>query len=84
MKTCNKLVRDTLEISRRLIILADEGEGRSDDDGCFVLCGVIRDCAYRIRAQAEREREAHRLRGVWDCFDRFPVIPGGTGAAGEL
>ena len=48
------------------MILADEGEANSRDDGCVVLYSVVRDCAYRIRAEAEREREAHKARGVWE------------------
>ena len=49
-----------------MIILADDGDMDSEDDGCRVLYGVIRDCAYKIRAQAEREREEHRKKGTWD------------------
>ena len=63
---CNKHIREALEMARRMIILADEGDMDSEDDGCRVLYGVIRDCAYKIRAQAEREREEHRKKGTWD------------------
>ncbi len=63
---CNKHIRKALEMARQLIILADQGDLDSGDDGCRVLYGVVRDCAYKIRAQAEREREAHKLKGVWD------------------
>lgn len=41
---------------RELIILADEGDELCQDDGCRVLSGVIRDCAYRLRMEIERER----------------------------
>jgi hypothetical protein len=61
----NKYIKEALEVARRLTILADEGEAVSQDDGCIVLFSVIRDCAYRIRTEAQREREAHRARGVW-------------------
>jgi len=40
----------------------------SEDDGCRVLYGIVRDCAYKIRAQAECEREAHKIRGIWDVI----------------
>lgn len=63
--TCNENIRLALKLARELMLLADEGDAQRGDDGCGVLCGVIRDCAYRIRAEAEREREAHRLSGVW-------------------
>jgi len=59
-ETSNKFIRDALELARKLTILADDGEATSKDDGCAVLCGVIRDCAYKIRGRAEREREVHR------------------------
>jgi hypothetical protein len=63
--TCNKHIKEALESARRLIILADEGEAGSEDDGCVLLYSVIRDCAYKIRTQAEREKDAHKARGHW-------------------
>ncbi|MDD4873348.1 MAG: hypothetical protein PHR77_22555 [Kiritimatiellae bacterium] len=53
-------------MSRKLTILADEGEASSTDDGCAVLYGIVRDCAYKIRGRAERERDVHKVLGVWD------------------
>jgi hypothetical protein len=64
--TSNKHLKEALEISRKLTILADEGEASSTDDGCAVLYGIVRDCAYKIRGRAEREREIHKELGVWD------------------
>ena len=65
-RRCNKHIRESFEMARKMIILADEGDLDSEDDGCRVLYGVVRDCAYKIRAQAEREREEHRKKGSWD------------------
>lgn len=62
----NQYIQEALEMARRLIILADQGELDSKDNGCLVLYGIIRDCAYKIRAQAEREREIHKEKGLWD------------------
>jgi len=62
----NRNLKEALEVSRRLTILADEGEASSRDDGCAVLYGVIRDCAYKIRGRAERERDVHKVLGIWD------------------
>ena len=53
-------------MARELTTLADEGALQSDDDGCLLLFDVIRDCAYRIRAQAERERAEHKAAGIWE------------------
>ncbi len=62
----NQHIREVLEVARQLIILADQGDLDSMDDGCPLLNGIIRDCAYKIRAQAEREREIHKEKGIWD------------------
>ena len=61
----NKNVLDALEMARKLIALAERGDACCPDDGCAVLFGVIRDCAYKIRAEAERERDVHIARGIW-------------------
>ena len=61
---CNDNILKALALARQLIILADEGETHAKDDSCAVLYGVIRDCAYKIRHQAERERQAHMARAT--------------------
>ena len=53
-------------MARQLTALADEVDAACDDDGCSVMSGVIRDCAYKIRNRAEQEREARRILGMWD------------------
>ena len=63
--TRNIHIEKALETAQLLIMLADEGEAVSRDDGCLLLYGVIRDCAYRIRQQAEREKDFHELKGCW-------------------
>ena len=63
---CNEHIKETLKLVRRLIIQADEGERDSKDDGCRLLYGVIRDCAYKIKYEAERERKSHQLNNKWD------------------
>jgi len=65
-RECNDNIRRALKIATELVILADEGEAAMEDDGCGVLYGVVRDCAYKIRAEAERERDAHKAKGIWD------------------
>lgn len=62
----NRFIHDALQLARQLTLLADNGEAASRDDGCVVLYGIIRDCAYRIRGRAEREREVHRVMGIWE------------------
>ena len=66
MQVCNKHIRESLEVARELTVLADEGEADSKDDGCMLLYSVVRDCAYKIRAQAKREKDVHVTKGMWD------------------
>ncbi len=65
-RRCNQHIRKAMEMAKQLTILADKGDLDSEDDGCHILYGVVRDCAYKIRAQAERECEVHKLNGKWD------------------
>lgn len=62
--TNNKNLQEAVRLVKKLIILADKGEMESRDDGCRILYGVMRDCAYKIRAQVKRESEEHRKRGI--------------------
>ena len=63
---CNEHIREALRLARELMVLADDGDTDRRDNGCGVLFGVVRDCAYKIRTEAERERDAHRDKGKWD------------------
>lgn len=65
MEQCKKNILKALELARQLTILADEGDAARVDVGCGVLYGVIRDCAYKIRRQAEQELEEHKAKGIW-------------------
>ena len=57
----DRYIVQALEFARRMSALADKGECESDDDGCLVLFGHMRDCAYKIKALAEHELEMHRM-----------------------
>ena len=70
MRKCNQHVLEALELARMLTILADEGEIDAEDDSCTVLYCIIRDSAYKIRLQAENERESHQKHGLWDEPDQ--------------
>ncbi|MBA4386522.1 MAG: hypothetical protein C0404_00995 [Verrucomicrobia bacterium] len=63
-----------MDLARRLTILADEGEVDSMDDGCSVLYGVVRDCAYRIKGQAEQEKERHKSKGIWTSGEDMNTV----------
>lgn len=65
MKSCNKTIRNTLELTKRMLELADEGDASSEDSNCGILYSVLRDSAYRIRKLAEAERASHIKKGWW-------------------
>lgn len=59
---CDRYVQEAFELAERLLNLANEADASEHDDGCGILLGVLRDCAYKIRREAERESRSHRLR----------------------
>jgi len=63
MDRCEQHIREALGLAQRLQTLAEEGVADSSDDGCMMLYGVVRDCAFQITAEANRERERHLARG---------------------
>jgi len=65
-RPCNDHIKETLRMVRELLVLADKGDADRTDDGCGVLYGVMRDCAYKMRTEAQRECKAHKARGIWD------------------
>ena len=64
--TCNRHIREAFELVKNMIILSDSGEAHCRDNGCALLYGVIRDSAYRIKKEAERERDSHIEKGIWE------------------
>jgi len=66
MKSYNECIKRVLELSREMIILADDGQAAAEDDGCRLLYGVLQDCAYKLRKKAEEEKAAHCRTGRWD------------------
>lgn len=57
---------NAISLSRRLISCADTGDLEREDDGCGVLYGIVRDSAWKIINEAEKERERHIKKGTWD------------------
>jgi len=65
MRACNESIKKTIELAKRMIDLADEGDSVREDTNCGVLYGVLRDSAYKIKKLAEKEKEAHKKKGWW-------------------
>ncbi len=66
MKPSNKNILKVLDHVRKLLFIADKGDLQREDDGCGVLFGVVRDSAYKMKIEAEREMENHKKTGNWD------------------
>lgn len=65
MRPCNEMIQQTLDLADRMTRLADEGDAVREDNGCGVLFGIVRDAAFKIRREAEKERDAHVKKGWW-------------------
>ncbi len=69
MKPSNKNINRVLELSRKLLFIANRGDIQRQDDSCGVLYGIVRDCAYKIIDVANKERSRHIEKGIWDECD---------------
>jgi hypothetical protein len=49
-----KTMQTALELSGRLIALADQAATACDDNNLLVLCGILRDSGYAIRKAVVR------------------------------
>jgi hypothetical protein len=57
---CDLYISEALRIADDLMELASNGEIHMEDIGCGILFGIVRDCAYKIRQQAELQLRAHK------------------------
>jgi len=69
VKPCDQNIKRTIQLTREMIQMADQGDQDREDTGCGVLYGVLRDSAYKILQIAEKEKERHQAKGWWqeDC-----------------
>ncbi len=65
MKTSNEILVKTLQLTEKMVELANLGDEAREDVGCGVLYGLLRDSAFKIRKVAEHEKEDHIRRGAW-------------------
>lgn len=52
-------LRESVALSEKMLDLADRGVDGCQDDGCLVVYGIMRDCAYKIRVSAQQELKEH-------------------------
>lgn len=62
----NDNLKRTIQLTREMLALADEGDRDRNDDSCGILYGIMRDTAYRLRALAQQECDKHKTAGKWD------------------
>ena len=65
MKPCDLNIKRTIELTEKMIHLADQGDAEREDTGCGVLYGVLRDSAYKLKRIAEDEKQNHIDKGWW-------------------
>ena len=66
MKPCDENIKMALDLTDRMIQLAERGDRQREDVGCGILYGVLRDSAYKIKKLAEAEKQAHQGKGWWN------------------
>jgi len=65
VKSCDNNIKDTIQLAKDMIDLANKGDLEREDTGCGILYGVLRDCAYKLKKLAETEKENHIRKGWW-------------------
>ena len=65
VKPCDNNIKKTLQLTKEMILLADQGDAEREDTGCGIIYGIMRDSAFRIKELAEEERRKHKNKGWW-------------------
>jgi len=65
VKPCDIDIKKTLQLTDKMIELAEMGDAEREDTGCGILYGVLLDSAYKLKRLAEKEKENHIKKGWW-------------------
>ena len=65
VRNCEANIQKTLQLAEAMILLADRGDADREDVGCGILYGILRDAAFKIKKQAQKEKQAHMANGRW-------------------
>ncbi len=65
-KKCDTNIKQTIELARQMILLAQKGDQYREDSGCGVLYGILLDSGYRILDLAQQEKQRHIDKGWWN------------------
>jgi len=63
VKPCDKNLKSTLQLTDKMIELANKGDAEREDTGCGILYGVLLDSAYKLKKLAECEKQRHIQKG---------------------
>ena len=78
MKPCDRNIKSTLQLTEKMIELAEIGNGEREDTGCGILYGVLLDSAYKLKKLAEKEKENHLNKGWWKTDEKLINFFGDT------
>ncbi len=62
---CRKFCLEAIQLSEKLIQLAQDGHTGCDDDRCLVLSGIILDSASKIRLETEKRLKTLEADTAW-------------------
>ncbi len=65
MKPCDINIKKILQLTDKMIELAEIGDAEREDTGCGILYGVLLDAGYKLKRLAEKEKENHIKKGWW-------------------
>lgn len=51
-----KLILEAMKLAEKMLLMSEQGVVSCNDDSCWLLFGVIRDCGYKIRRTIEEEQ----------------------------
>lgn len=61
MATEQELFKSVSKLVNDMIVLADKGDEFCQHDNCHLLFSLIRDAAYRIKQELDRQKEMNFL-----------------------
>ena len=61
--SCRKYCLEAIQLSEKLIQLAQDGNAGCDHDACLVLFGIVLDTGSRIRLEAEKRLKKFTVKG---------------------
>jgi hypothetical protein len=65
VKPCDKNLKNAIQLTDKMIELANKGNAEREDTECGILYGVLLDSAYKLKKLAEKEKENHIKKGWW-------------------